>query len=155
MAEAYLNYTTTMDNEGDESSQKYISFLENDECRIFSDFDMNSVVKELEVDGPVDPAELSWKESITTILSNFSSLEVNAGFDMTSLTQHTSPQKPKSCILSFEDSTSVPIDANKTCHEHAKQTQEKKPHNRKPLKRKRTPSKTYDHIMAERKRERI
>lgn len=122
---------------------------------------MNSVEEQLEGENSVDPGELSWenhsysyltKES-TTLLSNSSSLEeINTGFDMTSLKQDASPQKPKSCILSFEDSTLVPINPKKTCQiydhgEHSKETQEELP-NRKPLKR----DTSFDHIMAERKR---
>ena len=118
---------------------------------IFSDFDMNSTEEE---DTSVDHAEGSWKESTTTLLSNFASLEENTGFDdMPILTQHASPQFPKSCVLSFEGSTSVPT--KKTCHhlgEDKKQTQNEKPHYRKPLKRERTSSQTVDHIIAERKR---
>lgn len=126
---------------------------------------MNSVEEPLEGENSVDPGELSWEnhspnsyltKERTTLLSNSSSLEeINTGFDMTSLKQDASPQKPKSCILSFEDSTSVPITSKKTCQlyhgEHSKETQEK-PHNRKPLKRGRRFSQTLDHILAERKR---
>lgn len=58
----------------------------------------------------------------------------------------------KSCVLSFENFTSVPIFGKKTCQhfdEHSNQTQEK---TRKPLKREINSSQTLDHIMAERKR---
>lgn len=123
---------------------------------------MNSVEEPLEGENSVDPGELSWEnhspnsyltKERTTLLSNSSSLEeINTGFDMTSLKQDASPQKPKSCILSFEDSTLVPINPKKTCQiydhgEHSKETQEELP-NRKPLKR----DTSFDHIMAERKR---
>ncbi|KAK7382817.1 hypothetical protein VNO80_01909 [Phaseolus coccineus] len=152
----YINYTTvhiSMDKMDDESGQKLIPILENNDWPIFSDFDMNSVGEELKGDdSSVDPEEVSWKESTATLLSNFLSLEDNTGFDMTTLTQHASPHKPQTCVLSFEDSTSV----KKTCQhlgEQSKQTQEEKPHNiRKPLKRERTSPQTLDHIITERKR---
>ncbi|KHN08182.1 Transcription factor bHLH25 isoform B [Glycine soja] len=149
----------------DESWLKWVSILDTNDYHLFSEYDMNSVEEQLEGENSVDPGELSWenhsysyltKES-TTLLSNSSSLEeINTGFDMTSLKQDASPQKPKSCILSFEDSTLVPINPKKTCQiydhgEHSKETQEK-PHNRKPLKRGRSFSQTLDHILAERKR---
>ena len=116
---------------------------EESDWHILSDFDMNSVGEEFNGDSSRVPAEESCKKS------NFSSLlEENTGFDMPSLTQHASPQKPKSCVLSFEDSTS-----KKTTWKHvgdnSKQTEGK---SRKPLKRERNSSQTLDHIMAERKR---
>ncbi|WVZ16696.1 hypothetical protein V8G54_009678 [Vigna mungo] len=142
-----------MDQMDDESWKKWVSILEENDCHTLTDFDLNSVGEEFKEDSSVVPAEDSLKESSTTLLSNFSSLEKNTGFDMTSLTQqHASSQKPKSCLLSFENFTSVPIFGKKTCQhlgEHSNQTQEK---TRKPLKRERKSSQTLDHIMAERKR---
>ncbi|WVZ17628.1 hypothetical protein V8G54_010610 [Vigna mungo] len=136
----------------DESWQKWVSFLDENDWDTLTDFDMNSVGEEIKGDSSVVvvPAEDSLKESST---AEDSSLEKNTGFDMTSLTQqHASSQKPKSCVLSFENFTSVPIFGKKTWQhlgEHSNQTQEK---TRKPLKRERNASQTLDHIMAERKR---
>ncbi|XP_047165385.1 transcription factor bHLH18-like [Vigna umbellata] len=141
-----------MDQMDDDSWQKWVSILEENDWHTLRDFDLNSAGEEFKGDSSVVPAEYSLKESSTTLLSNFPSLEENTGFDMTSFTQqHVSP-RPKSCVLSFENFTSVPIFDKKTCQhlgEHSNQTQEK---TRKPLKRERNSSQTLDHIMAERKR---
>ncbi|KAL9303544.1 hypothetical protein ACSQ67_020807 [Phaseolus vulgaris] len=146
-----------MDQMDDESWQKWVPIMENNDWHIFSDFDMNSAGEELkEDDSSVDPEEVSWKENTATLLTNFLSLEENTAFDMPSLTQQASPHKPQTCVLSFEDSTSVPTVAKKTCQpnlgEQPKQTQEEKPHHRKSLKRERTSPQTVDHIITERKR---
>lgn len=147
----------------DESLQKCLSFLEKNV--------MDTLEEELEDECSVHNIleEPSWKNHSsysylttenTTLVSNYmgnsSSLEGNTCFDhITSLKQHDCSQ-PISYILSFDDSTSMPNIPKKTCQnyhgeQHSKETQ-KTLHNREPLKRGRTSSKTHDHIMAERKR---
>ncbi|KAL2319811.1 hypothetical protein Fmac_028780 [Flemingia macrophylla] len=134
-------------------------FPEMDDYPLLSEHDMNSLEEELEGENSVQASEIIWKnhfsnlttESTTLLGSNMgysSFLEGNTGFDHnTSLKPHaSSQQKPiMSCILSFEESTSVPNIPKKTCHgEHSHEKSQKK--------RGRSCNQMHDHIMAERKR---
>ncbi|KAK7386170.1 hypothetical protein VNO78_26202 [Psophocarpus tetragonolobus] len=147
----------------DELWQGWLSILDtNDDYNLFSEHD-NKYFEELEGENnSVDPAEISWEnlhsyscvtKETPTLQSSSSSLEENTEFDISSVIQQqhaASAERPKSCILSFEDSTSLPC-----LHlaEHSKhQIHQEKPKIRKPLKRGRNSSQTLDHILAERKR---
>ncbi|TKY68863.1 Transcription factor bHLH25 [Spatholobus suberectus] len=153
----------------DESRERWLSYLEMDECNLFGD--MNSLVEVLKGESSVQPEQLSCKshpsdsnftKEGTTLLrnpiGNSSSLEENAGFDnCTSLKQHASPDKPFSSMsytLSFEDPMALPYIVKKAYQyhgEHSKETQ-KEPNNNRKSKRSRSSSQIQDHIMNERKR---
>ncbi|KAG4400723.1 hypothetical protein GLYMA_07G117500v4 [Glycine max] len=157
----------------EESPERWLRFLEMDECNLFGH--MHSLVEVFKGENLVQqeksckshPCDSNiTKESTTILLRNpindSSSLEKNPGFDnRSSLKQHASQDEPlfssssMPYTLSFEDSTAVPYVLNKTCQcyhgENSKETQEEPKNNRK-SKRGRSSSEIQDHIMSERKR---